>query len=80
VQTRALKKLKDVSPGEIQRITAKVEASSETAIKSDSKKSAQIKLKDLSGREIEGLSEKAARSVFNLWVGRDIPDPEQHHA
>ena len=41
-QTRALKKLKDVSPEEFQRVTAEVEASSKIAIKSDSKKSAQI--------------------------------------
>ena len=46
-QTRALKKLKDVSPEEFQRVTAKVEEPSKTSIKSDSKKSAQIDLKDL---------------------------------
>ncbi len=54
-QTRALKKLKEVSPEEFQRVTAKAEASSKTAIQSDSKKSAQIDFKDLSGREIEGI-------------------------
>ena len=60
-QTRALKKLKDVSPEEFQRVTDNVEASSKTAIMPDGKKSAQIDLKDLSGREIEGLAEKAAK-------------------
>ena len=41
-QTSALKKLKDVSPEEFKRVTAEVEVSSAIAIKSDSKKSAQI--------------------------------------
>ena len=41
-QTRALKKLRDVSPEEFQRVTAEVEVSSKIAIKSDSKKSDQI--------------------------------------
>jgi len=37
-QTRALKKLKEVSPEEFQRVTAKVEEFSKTSIKSNSKK------------------------------------------
>jgi len=37
-QTRALKKFKDVSPEEFQKVTAKVEEFSKTAIKSESKK------------------------------------------
>jgi GTP1/Obg family GTP-binding protein len=55
-QTRALKKLKDVSPEEFQRVTANGEESSKTVIESDSKKSTQIDLKDLSGREIDPAS------------------------
>jgi hypothetical protein len=37
-QTRALKKFKDVSPEEFQKVTAKDEEFSKTAIKSESKK------------------------------------------
>ncbi len=59
-QTRALKKLKDVSPEEFRRVTADGGESTKTVIESGSKKSAQIDLKDLSGREIEGIAEKAA--------------------
>ncbi len=49
-QTRALKKLKDVSPEEFQRVTGNDQESSKSAMESDNKKSAQIELKDLSSR------------------------------
>jgi hypothetical protein len=74
-QIRALKTLKDVSLEEFQRVTTKVEEASKTAIKSDSKKSAQIDLKDLSGREIEGLVEKAAKKESLTELNRPRVSP-----
>ena len=45
----------ELTPEEFHRVTDNGRESSKTAIKSDSRKSAQIDLKDLSGREIEGI-------------------------
>ncbi len=81
-QTRALKKLKDVSPEEFQRVTADGGESTKTVIESGSKKSSQIDLKDLSGREIEGIAEKAAKkeSLTELNRPRFSPSFKQEPA
>ncbi len=74
-QTRALKKLKDVSPEEFRRVTAKVEESTKTVIGSNSKKLAQIDLKDLSSREIDGIAEKAVKKKSLAELNRPRVSP-----
>ena len=74
-QIRALKKLKDVSPEEFQRVTGNGRESSKTVIGSKSKKSTQVDLKDLSSREIEGIAEKAAKKKSLTELNRPRVSP-----
>jgi hypothetical protein len=60
-QIMALEALKSASSEEYQKVTAHSKGSSSSVVGPGRKKAAQIDLKDLSGREIEGIAEKAAK-------------------
>ena len=55
---------------EYQRVTAHGKGSSSSVVGPDRKESAQIKLKDLSGREIRGIAEKAVRKADSAETGQ----------
>ena len=74
-QTRALKKLKDTSPEEFQRVTGNGRESGKTVTGSKSKEPAPIDLKELSGREIESIAEKAAKKQSLTELNRPRVSP-----
>ena len=60
-QTRALEKLKSASKQEFQRVTAYGQRSPNSVTELDSRDSGRMYLRDLSGREIEDIAEKAVK-------------------
>ena len=74
-QTRALEKLKSASIQEFQRVTAHARRPGNWETEQVGRDSSQIGLRDLSGREIEELADKAARkeSLSELKRSRVSP-------
>ncbi|GAG27496.1 unnamed protein product, partial [marine sediment metagenome] len=69
-QIRALAKLKAVSKQEFQRVTAHAQRHPNSEIGHVSRDFSQISLRDLSGREIEGIADKAAKKESQTELNR----------
>lgn len=66
-QPRALEKLRAASTQEFQRVTAHAQRPGNSETGGVGRDSGQIELRDLSGREIEELADKAARKEGDIY-------------
>ena len=74
-QIRALQKLKEASLEEYQRVTGNGSVASNFMEEAENKDISQIDLKDLSGREINGIAEKAAKKEGLTELNRHRVSP-----
>ncbi len=74
-QIRALQKLKEVSSEEYQRVTGNGHEASTSVGGAENKDISQIDLNDLSGREINGIAEKAAKKEGLTELNRHRVSP-----
>jgi len=74
-QTRALQKLKEASSEEYQRVTENDHMASTSVGRAENKDISQIDLNDLSGREINGIAEKAAKKEGLIELNRHRVTP-----
>ena len=74
-QTRALQKLKEASSEEYQRLTGNGHVASNSLEEAKNKDIPQIELNDLSGREINGIAEKAAKKEGLIELNRQRISP-----
>ena len=74
-QTRALAKLRTASEEEFQRVTAYTQSSPTTEMGDDSRDFWQRDLRDLSGREIEEIADKAAKKESLKELNRPRVNP-----
>ncbi len=74
-QIRALQKLKEASSEEYQRVTGNGHMASNSVREAENKDISQIDLNDLSGREINGIAEKAAKKEGLTELNRHRVSP-----
>jgi len=74
-QVRALQKLKETSSKEYQRVTGNGHMASNPVREAENKDISQIDLNDLSGREINGIAEKAAKKEGLIELNRHRVSP-----
>ena len=74
-QIRALQKLKEASSEEYQRVTGNGHMASNAVGEAENKNISQIDLNDLSGREINGIAEKAAKKEGLTELNRHRVSP-----
>jgi hypothetical protein len=75
VQIVALETLKSTSSEDYQKVTAHSNGAFGSVVGPDGKESDQIELKDLSGREIRGIAEKAAKKEMLTELKRSRVSP-----
>ena len=78
-QIMALETLKSASSEEYQKVTANSKGASRSVVGPGREESAQIELKDLSGREIKGIAEKAAKKEMLTELKRTRVSPPSSH-
>ena len=78
-QIMALETLRSTSPDEHQEVTANSKGSSRSVVGPGRKESAQIELKDLSGRGIKDIAEKAAKKKMLTELKRTRVSPPSSH-
>jgi hypothetical protein len=74
-QIRALQKLKEASSEEYQKVTGNGHVASNSVEEAENKNISRIDLNDLSGREINGIAEKAAKKEGLTELNRHRVSP-----